>query len=121
MQEVGASRHNMDLSKRICFSPFCTNRSSLQQSAKRENDFAANYPSMANTIMVSTTITAHIASTKNSEALFRSKHRQAFLDKAGKLTTPGMECFRERLHAGGVSEDSAALITNARRSGTNAG
>ena len=33
----------------ICFPPFCTNRSSLEQSAKGESDFVANYSWLANT------------------------------------------------------------------------
>ena len=33
--------------------------------------------------------------------------------------TPGMNSFRERLHTEGISEESAALITTARKGGTN--
>ena len=91
--------NNMDPSKIICFPPFCANRSSL--------DFAANYPSLANTVMLSATITNHsantIASTKNSEPFNRSKQRKGFLDRTGKLTTPGMDSLRERLLAESVS------------------
>ena len=46
--------------------------------------------------------------------------RKASLGRAGKLTTPGMGSLRERLHSDRFSEDCAALITNARRSGTDA-
>ena len=73
--------------------------------------------------MVSITVTTHsantITSTKNSKPFIRSKQTKASTDRVGKLTTPGMDSLRERLHAKGVSEDSAALITNARRSSTN--
>ena len=114
----------MNPSKRICFPPFCNNRTSLEQKAKRKNDFVANYHSLVNTIMVSTTVTSNsannIASANNSEPFIRPKQRKTSLDRTRKLTTPGMDSLRERLHAEGVSEDSAALITNARRSVTNA-
>ena len=62
----GCFSNNMDPTKRICFPPFCINRinrSSLEQSAKRKSDFVANYPSLANTIMVSTNVTSHSANT----------------------------------------------------------
>ena len=36
---------------------------SLEQSARRKSDLVANYPSLANTIMVSTTVTSHSANT----------------------------------------------------------
>ena len=114
-QGKGRFSNNMDISKRICFPAFCTNRSSLEQSAKRESDCVANYRSLANAIMVSTTVTTHsantIASTKNSEPFTRFKQRKASLDRAGKLTTPGEDSLRERLHAEGVLEDSAVICS----------
>ena len=74
--------------------------------------------------MVSTAVKTHsantIASTKNSEPSIRYKQRKTSLDSSGKVTTPGMDSLRERLHVEGVSGDSATLITNARISGTNA-
>ena len=74
--------------------------------------------------MVSTTATTHsansITSTENSEPFIRCKQRKASLNRAGKLKAPGMDSLRVRLHAKGVSENSAAVTTNARRSGTNA-
>ena len=48
------------------------------------------------------------------------KQKKASLDRAGKLTTSGMDSLMERLQVELVLEDSVALITNARRSGTNA-
>ena len=99
----------MNPSKRICFPPFCNNRTSLEQKAKRKNDFVANYHSLVNTIMVSTTVTSNsannIASANNSEPFIRPKQRKTSLDRTGKLTTSGMDSLRERLHAEGVSED----------------
>ena len=103
---------------------FCINRTSLEQMAKRKSDFVANYSSLANTIMLSTTVATHsannIASAKNTEPFIRPKQRKASLNRTGKLTAPGMDSLKESLHAEGVLKDSAALITNARRSGTNA-
>ena len=94
-QGKGRFSNNMDPFKRTCFPPFCINRVSLEQSAKRKSNFVANYPSLANTIMVSTTVTTHsanaIPSAKNSEPFFRPKQRKSSLDGAGKLTSPGME------------------------------
>ena len=123
-QGKGRFSINLNSSKRIYFSPFCTNSSSLEQIAKGESEFVVNYPSWLNAIMVSSTIITHSANTitctKNSEPFIRSKQRKASLDRVGKLTTPGMESFREKSHAEGVSEKSAAFITNAKRSGTNA-
>ena len=123
-QGKGRFSNNMNPSKRICFPLFCNNRTSLEQKAKRKNDFVANYHSLVNTIMVSTTVTSNsannIASANNSEPSIKPKQRKTSFDRTGKLTTPDMDSLRERLHAEGVSEDSAALITNARRSGTNA-
>ena len=76
VMEVGSIQHgkegfsnNMDPSKRICFLSFCINKRSLEQSAKRKSDFVANHSSLANSIMVSTTVTTHsenaITSAKN--------------------------------------------------------
>ena len=117
--------NNLGQPKRICFPPFCTNRSNLEQSAKGESDFVANYPNLANTIiMVSTTVTTHsantITSTTNLKPLSTSNQRKESLDRAKELTTPGIDSLREILHAEGVLEGSSALITNARRSGANA-
>ena len=74
--------------------------------------------------MVSTSVTTHNENTitpiENSESFLRSKPRKASHDKAEKFTTPGMDSHREILHAKRVLEDSTALITNLRRSGTNA-
>ena len=103
------------------FTPFCINRSRLEGSARGESKLAANYPSLGNAIMVSTTVTTHRANTvllKNSEPFITSKQRKASLDRAGKLTTLEMDSVRVRLHAEGVFEDSGDLFTNARRSGT---
>ena len=79
-QEKGRFSNNLDPSKRICFPPpppLCANRSSLEQSTKGESDFVANYRSLANTIMIFTTVTTHsantITSTKNSERFIKSK------------------------------------------------
>ena len=123
-QRKGHFSNNLDPCKRICFSSFFSKRSSLQQSAKGESDFVSNYPSLANTITVSTTVTTHsastIAPTKNSEYFIKYKQKKASLDRAGKLTTSGVDSLMERLQVGLVLEDSVALITNARRSGTNA-
>ena len=104
-------------------SPFFTNRSSLEQSAKGESDFVANYPQLGkhnHGIYYCYNSECEYHYFKNSESLVRSKQRKTSLDRAGKLTTPGMDSLRERLHAEGATEDSAALITNARRSGINA-
>ena len=84
VMEVGSIQHgkegfsnNMDPSKRICFLSFCINKRSLEQSAKRKSDFVANHSSLANSIMVSTTVTTHsenaITSAKNSEPLLGPK------------------------------------------------
>ena len=74
--------------------------------------------------MVSTTVISHsantITSTKNSEPYIKSKQRKASLDRAGKLTTLGVDSLKERLHVEGVSGDFAALITNLIRPSTNA-
>ena len=77
----GGFSNNMDPSKIICFPSFCTNKWSLEQSAKIESKFVANCPSLVNTIMVSTAVTTHsantIASTKNQNLLLgpnRVKH-----------------------------------------------
>ena len=79
----GCFSNNMDPTKRICFPPFCVNRinrTSLEQSAKRKSDFVANYPSLANTIMVSTTVTSHsantIASAKNWQNLLLGPNKE---------------------------------------------
>ena len=101
----------MNPSKRYVFSLYCTNRSSLQQSGKRESDFIANYPSLANIITVSTTATQLTVQIP----LLLPKTQNLLLGP-----TPGMGSLSERLHAEGVSKDSAAHIANARRSGTNA-
>ena len=98
-QGKGRFSNNLDPSKRICFPPFCINRSSLEQSTKGESNFVANYHSLANAIMISTTVTTNsantITSTKNSEPFIRSKQRKASLDRAGKLTTPSMGSRRK--------------------------
>ena len=98
-QGKGRFLNNLDPSKRICFSLFCINRSSLEQSTKGESNFVANYHSLANAIMISTTVTTNsantITSTKNSEPFIRSKQRKASLDRAGKLTTPSMGSRRK--------------------------
>ena len=74
--------------KKDMFTPFCINRSRLEGSARGESKLAANYPSLGNAIMVSTTVTTHRANTilsKNSEPFITSKQRKASLDRAGKL------------------------------------
>ena len=40
------------------------------------------------------------------------------VDRRSKLATPGIDSFREKLSAEGLSEESAILIANARRPGT---
>ena len=79
---------------------------------------------LANTIMVSTNVTTHSASTiaftKNSEYFIKFKQSKASLDRARKLATPGKDSLMERLQAELILEDFVALIKNARRSGTNA-
>ena len=119
-QGKGRFENIMDSSKNTWFPNFYCNRSSLEQSAKRESDFIANYHNLANTITVFTAVTIHSANTivsiKNSEPFIRFKQRKASLDRAGKLITPNVDSLREILHAEAISEDSAAIIANARRS-----
>ena len=109
-QGKGRFENNMDSSKNTWFPPFCCNRSSLEQRAKRESNFIANYPSLANTIIVFTAVITHsantIASTKNSEPFIRFKLRKASLDRTGKLITPSVDSLREISHAEAISEDS---------------
>ena len=73
--------------------------------------------------MVSKTITNisenTFAAPKGYRTFIRSKQGNSSISRKSKLATPGMGGFRKKLSAEGISEESAALITNARRTGTN--
>ena len=94
--------NNLDPSKRNASPPFALIGWVLKK-VQNEKAISAIYPSLEITIMVSSTATTHNAntntSTKNSEPFTRSKYRKTSLDRARKLTTPGMDSLRKRLHA----------------------
>ena len=72
--------------------------------------------------MVSPTFKTHststITSTKISRPSIGTKQGKASFDRARKLTTPGMDSFREKLHAERISDESADLIPCDRRLGS---
>ena len=105
--------------KGYAFSPFSLIGRVLNKVQKKKSTLLNNYPSVAYTIKVSTTVATHSANTttsaKNPEPSISSKQRKASLDRARKLKTLGMDGLRETFHAEGVSEDSAALITKCQK------
>ena len=105
--------------KEYALSPFLLIGRVLNKVQKKKSTLLNNYPSLAYIIMVSTTVTTHCANTitsaKISEPFIRSKQRKASLDRPRKLTNLGVDSLIETLHAEGVSEDSAALITKCQK------
>ena len=92
--------NNLDPSRRICFPILCTNRSSREQSANGESNFAFTpawqtqswYPLMLQ-LTLEVPLLLPIILGLNGE-----KHP---FDREGKITTPGMGSLRKRLHAEG--------------------
>ena len=68
--------------------------------------------------MVSKTITNVCENTsaapKESKIFIRSEQGKSSISRKRKLATPDMDGFRKKLSAEGISEESSALITNAR-------
>ena len=79
--------------------------------------------SMVSSIMASETITNvcenNSAAPEGFRTFVRSEQGNSPISRKRKLSTPGMDGFRKKLSAEGILEESVALITNAKQTGTN--
>ena len=77
---------------------------------------------MESIIIVSKTITNVCentsAATEGYKTFIKSEQRNSSINRKRNLATPGMDGFWKKLSAEGISEESDALITNGRQTGT---
>ena len=118
----GCFPNDLDQQKRICFPSFLSNRSIVKKGSNRSGNIDSSHPRMAKSILVSSTSTnvstKSLTSSQHSQSFDRTKQTKPSTSRKSKLATPGMDSFREKLYAEGISKESALLITSARRSGT---
>ena len=101
------------------FPPLCL---ILKKDSIRPSNTDSSNPRMANTVVVPSASAIvnkeSLVTSKHSKSFDRAKQTKSSVDRKTKLATPGMDSFREKLSAEGLSEESAILIANARRPGT---
>ena len=112
----------LDQQKEIYLSPILSNRSGLKKDSIRPSNSDSSNPRIANTVVVaSASVNVNkksLVTSKCSRSFDRAKQIKSSVDRKPKLATPGMDSFREKLFAEGLSEESAILIANSRGPGT---
>ena len=111
-----------DQQKGKWFSPNLSYRSSLKKDPIGPSKTDSSSPRIENTDFVpspSPTVNKKsLVTSKYSKSFDRAKQTKSSVNRKTKLATPGMDSFKEKLSAEGLSEESAILITNGRRPGT---
>ena len=99
-----------------------TSRMGSQLGSKRPGNFDISYPSPENAIVVSPIASTLSTETISPSLLTRSlpvPMAEKHLRVKKKLATPDVDHFKNELHAEGISKESALIITNSQRLGTN--
>ena len=97
----------MDSHAELYFPILLSDRSGFKESGNRSGNFDLNNTNKAGTVMVSTTLpNATTFSTKYAQSINWSKSGKSCISQKGKLATPGIDSFREKLSSKGLSKDS---------------
>ena len=111
----------LDTSTTVRISPILTDRSCIKRILIRTSNSDLSNCSMVSTIMVFKTITNVCENSSASEGcrtFIKSEQENASITRKRKLATSEIDGFQKKLSAEENSEESTALITNARRTGT---
>ena len=106
----------------LCFSSILAGRKSSQKGQEGPGMHDIDRPSMANSILVSSSLRIVCSEsntiTKSTKSFTRPSRKIPPIDKTKISNFSGLECLRKDLEAKGVSARAATLISDARRPGT---
>ena len=112
----------MEIPENVCFSTFQPNCKSVEESSNRPRLGLAGNSNLAKSVLVSTSfsdVSTQINFGSTGRWFFNGlKDGKTFINKEKKIKSSGLDNFREKLLAGGISKNVAELITIAKRQGS---